>query len=168
MTKAHIIILFLTGALILAACSSPAAAASDSAEARIAACPTTAPDPETKLYGDENGLQVFISREGVWDQLPPGRDGGYGQKIFWKYPGYSWTEDQTPDLDITAEQLDGEGYFVQTEPATNAFAESLYGSAILTGVGFPQAGCWQITGEYRGATLTFVVWVSGQPDSQEK
>jgi hypothetical protein len=158
----------LTGALFLAACSSPAAATSNSVEARIAACPITAPDPETKLYGEEGGLQVFISHEGVWEALPPGRDGGYGQKVFWKFPGYSWTEDQTPDLDIVGEQLDGVGYFEQTEPATNAYAADLLGSAILTGVEFPQAGCWQITGEYRDASLTFVVWVSGQSASQEK
>ncbi len=162
MTKQLFALPLLVGALILAACSTPAAAAANSRAARIAACPTTAPDPETQLYGEPGGLQVFISQEGIWDMLPPGREGGYGQKIFWKFPGYVWTEEQTPDLDIVAEQLDGDGYFVQTEPATNAFADSLHGSSILTGVEFPQAGCWQITGEYRDATLTFVAWISGQ------
>jgi hypothetical protein len=28
---------------------------------------------------------------------------------------------------------------------------------MLTGIAFPDAGCWQITGEYFGQTLTFVV-----------
>ena len=168
MTKQQFAAMLLAGALSLTACSSLAAASSDSLEARIATCPTTAPDPETYLYGEEGGLQVFISHEGVWEALPPGRDGGYGQKVFWKYPGYSVVEDPTPDLDIIGEQLDGDGYFVQTGPATNAYAADLLGSAILTGVEFPQAGCWQITGEYRDATLTFVAWVSGQSASQEK
>ena len=162
MSKQKLAALFVAGALLTAACSSAAAAAPNSLASRMAACPATAPDPETLLYGDEDGLQVFIRHEGIWDWLPPGREGGYGQKIFWKFPGYVWTEEQTPDLDIIGEQLDGDGYFVQTEPATNAFADSLYGSAILTGAEFPQAGCWQITGEYRDATLTFVAWVSGQ------
>src|SRR6266540_3454085 len=43
--------------------------------------------------------------------------------------------------------------------ATNAFAEDIQ-SAILVGVDFPTLGCWEITGEYAGTKLSFVVWVA--------
>ncbi|HLE72774.1 MAG TPA: hypothetical protein VI688_00875 [Anaerolineales bacterium] len=123
-------------------------------------CPTTkAGDPETRLFGPEDSLQVFITNGGIWNGLPPGKDGGFGQKIFWKYPGYSQTEDPTPAFTLTSEQLDGDGTFEFLGPATNAGAVDLLGSAILTGVEFPEAGCWQLTGQYRDSQLSFVVWV---------
>jgi hypothetical protein len=34
------------------------------------------------------------------------------------------------------------------------------GDAILTGIEIPQEGCWELTGEYQGSHLSFVVWVS--------
>jgi hypothetical protein len=33
------------------------------------------------------------------------------------------------------------------------------GSFMLVGVDFPTTGCWQVTGAYKGETVSFVVWV---------
>lgn len=41
------------------------------------------------------------------------------------------------------------------EEGTNAFGRDW--QSMLTGVILPTAGCWEISGQYRGATLTFVV-----------
>jgi hypothetical protein len=30
---------------------------------------------------------------------------------------------------------------------------------MVTGVNFPTLGCWEVTGDYHGDNLTFVVWV---------
>jgi hypothetical protein len=30
---------------------------------------------------------------------------------------------------------------------------------MLTGIDIPGVGCWEITGDYEGDKLTFVVWV---------
>lgn len=141
--------------VLLVACGS-ANAVSDPAD-----CPITAPsDPETDLYGPMDGLQVFITNGGIWNDLPSGQYGGFVQKVFWKYPGYSATEDPRPDLKVSGKQLGGTATFVEKGPATNAFGNpDLLGSAILTGIVVPRAGCWQITGEYRGSQLTFVAWV---------
>jgi hypothetical protein len=104
------------------------------------------------LFGPPDGLQVFISNGGIWS--------GLGEKVFWKYPGYSETEEPRPDLRVTGEQLGANATFIQEGPATNAFGNpDLLGSAILTGVEIPQAGCWQLTGQYRDSQLSFVVWV---------
>jgi len=138
---------------LLFACSS-ANAVSNPAD-----CPVTTPDdPETDLYGPEGGLRVFIN-EGGWVDLPQDEH-GYFNKVFWKYPGYSVTEDPRPDLKVSGKQLDGTATFIEKGPATNAFGNpDLLGDAILTGVSIPKPGCWQLTGEYRESQLTFVVWV---------
>jgi hypothetical protein len=31
---------------------------------------------------------------------------------------------------------------------------------MLVGIDIPAAGCWEITGQYKGTTLSFVVWVA--------
>lgn len=42
--------------------------------------------------------------------------------------------------------------------ATNAIMGRT--SAMLTGVYVPAPGCWEITGDYQGDRLSFVVWVT--------
>jgi hypothetical protein len=122
-------------------------------------CPVTEPDkPKTGLYGPEDGLRVFIS-EGGWGDLPQDEQ-GYSNKVFWKYPGYSATEDPMPNLKVSGKQLGGTSSFVEEGPATNAFGNpDLLGDAILSGVSIPLPGCWQLTGEYGDSQLSFVVWV---------
>lgn len=141
--------------LTLAACA-PAVTGFDD-------CPITQATEESDfigaLYGDEDGLRVFLNNNGVWRQLPVGENGGFSQKVFWKFPGYVAQEDQTPDLTVTGRQLDGNGSFVNEGPATNASSSETDGDAILSGVEIPQYGCWELTGEYRGSKLSFVVWV---------
>jgi hypothetical protein len=34
--------------------------------------------------------------------------------------------------------------------------------SIMTGIFIPTVGCWQITGDYKGDKLTFVIWVEPQ------
>lgn len=119
-------------------------------------CPVTkAAYSETGLYGPEDGLQVFIL-EGGWPQ----GGHGYSNKVFWKYPGYSVTEEPQPDIKVGGKQLGGTATFVEKGPATHAFGNpDLLGSAILSGVTIPHRGCWQLTGAFRGSQLAFVVWV---------
>jgi hypothetical protein len=31
---------------------------------------------------------------------------------------------------------------------------------MLVGVDFPSPGCWQLTGRYRDAVLSYVVWIT--------
>lgn len=49
------------------------------------------------------------------------------------------------------------GWDVRLQWGTNAIAD--FGSAMLVGVEFPFAGCWQVTGNYRDASLTYVLWL---------
>jgi hypothetical protein len=38
---------------------------------------------------------------------------------------------------------------------------------MLTGVYLPAPGCWEITGNYEGTQLSFVVWVVAEPGADQ-
>ena len=89
----------------------------------------------------------------------PNNPGGYTQKIMWWSDLYSLKDEPEPDLVMTGERLDAKAPSVRVSKATNAFAEDI-GDAMLGGADFPTLGCWKITGEYKGAELSFVVWLA--------
>jgi hypothetical protein len=94
----------------------------------------------------------------VWSGLPHNPE-GYTQKVFWWRKGYSWTAEPEPHLIVTGRRLDESASPLNVSRATNAFAEDIQ-SAMLVGVDFPTLGCWEITGQYAGMELSFVVWVA--------
>lgn len=108
-------------------------------------------------YGS-NFLWTAIPNDGAWLGLPHSPS-GYTQKVFWWREGYVWTEEPEPDLIVTGERLDASAPPLVGSKGTNAYASDI-GSAMLVGVDFPTPGCWKITGEYRDAALSFVVWVA--------
>jgi hypothetical protein len=61
------------------------------------------------------------------------------------------------NLSVTLKELSGAPASAIVSRATNAHAESLGGWTMLTGIDFPAAGCWEITGRYLGQELKFVV-----------
>ena len=71
--------------------------------------------------------------------------------------GYDSRAEQRPAIKVTGRRLDGPAPPLLALPPTNAFQGP--GSAMLTGVYVPTPGCWEITGEYHGNELSFVVWV---------
>ncbi len=110
-------------------------------------------------YGTEK-LWTDLREEGTWYALP--YDGnGYSQKIVWWREGYVGTSELQPALKITGKQLDGDKTFA-VEGATNAQSSDFGGNgwAIMSGVKIPSLGCWEITGEYHGTKLSFVVQVN--------
>ena len=107
-------------------------------------------------YGSE-GLWTSLPQDGVWAGLPRNPD-GFTQKIFWWRDGYVWNEEPEPILVVTGERLDGQAPPLNASRATNAYADDI-GSAMLVGVDFPTEGCWQITGQYGKAELSFVIRV---------
>ena len=109
------------------------------------------------LYGTD-ALWTAVPGNGVWSALPHNPE-GYTQKVFWWRQGYSWTEEPEPQLTVTGRRLDAPAPPLNVSRATNAFAEDI-GSAMLVGVDFPTLGCWEISGRYADAELSFVVWVA--------
>jgi hypothetical protein len=117
----------------------------------------TSPFPDDFWYGT-NSLWTLVPRSGVWAGLPKDSQ-GYGQKVFWWREGYSWTEESEPEITVTAERLDASAPTFEASGGTNAYAGDI-GSAMLTGVALPTLGCWRITGKYKDAELSFVVWLA--------
>ncbi len=134
-------------------------------------CPvTTPPDPpfippapypqsppgDYFWYGGAS-LWTALPQNGVWADLPHNPE-GYTQKVFWWREGYSWTEEPEPKLLVTGQRLDTPAPPPNVSRATNAFAADIQ-SAMLVGVDFPTPGCWEISGHYADADLSFVIWV---------
>lgn len=136
-------------------------------------CPTTLPpDPpfmpplvyQEQLsdgafwYGTEK-LWTGLHVSGLWRGLR--NDKGYREKVFWFRQGYTYRVEPKPALTVTGRRLDGESAVFTVSDATNAFISGR--SAMLTAFEIPTAGCWELTGDYHGDTLSFVVWVEPKP-----
>jgi hypothetical protein len=113
---------------------------------------------EGEFWYGTDALWTALRENGIWEALPH-NPGGYTQKVFWWRDGYVWSEEQEPELSVTAERLDASAPPVGASRATNAYAADI-GSAMLVGVDFPTLGCWKVTGNYGDTSLSFVVWIA--------
>lgn len=120
--------------------------------------PNRKPDlsPGEFWYGT-NKLWTGIYRGGIWGPSPFPAD-GYGEKVFWWSEDFDLPNELQPNLVVSGRRLDAPAPPLIASRATNAFAGDI-GDAMLVGVDFPTAGCWEITGRYRGTELSFVVWL---------
>jgi hypothetical protein len=101
----------------------------------------------------------MLSNDGeVWRGLPRGDDGLLSQKTFWWSAAFDVNHEPQPVIGVEGRRLDGPDRFEVPPPGTNAQAD--FGSAMLVGIGLPTGGCWQISATYRGASLSYVVWVA--------
>ena len=117
----------------------------------------TAPWEGIFWFGSE-GLWTALHTDGVWAKLPKTSD-GYTQKIMWWSDSYVLKDELEPALVVTGQRLDAKSEPLRFYGATNAMADDI-GEAMLTGVEFPTLGCWEVRGEYKKASLTFVVWIA--------
>lgn len=142
-------------------------------------CPrTTAEDPLFGAdipgwYGTEP-LAVSLPESGKWPTTRPGAS--IGEKVFWRSSGFRPGTESSLRIEIanlgdgpvtgtisaaTNAYLgtDASGRTNEEEP--DAIVQELVTAAdgwfMLTGIDFPQQGCWEISAEYLGQTLTFVV-----------
>jgi hypothetical protein len=135
----------------------PKKVAADGIMAPSAPYPAEEPDPSQFWFGTER-LWTALPTDGIWSALP--RNGaGFTQKLFWWNESSVPSEEPQPELSVPGERLDGDAPSLIASRASNARAGDI-GSAMVAGVEFPAAGCWQVTGEYRGTTVSFVMLVS--------
>jgi len=135
-------------------------------------CPVTAPgdDAFTPASQTPDELSpgdgaVWFGTPGLWTKIPPNeqvrsRSWLRGEKTFWwseNFPGGG--VEGSPNITVTAEHLDGLAPTVKAGgPGTNGFHPDL-GDFVLVGVTLPGTGCWELTAEYKGATLSYVMWI---------
>ena len=120
------------------------------------------PSYESVWYGTpELWTRIHVEGE-VWDALPVAADGTLTQKTFWWREGFDMIEEGQPEITVTMELVGGSaGPITAPGPATSGSHPEL-GQFMIQGIQIPELGCWRITGEYRGTTLSYVVWADGR------
>jgi len=109
--------------------------------------------------------RFWFGTEKLWTQLPTDgtwrlghyrpADPRFRQKLFWWRQGYDFRSENPPKLIVSGTRIDAPAPPLETDEHANNAAEGM-----VTGLFIPTAGCWRITGDYKGDTLNFVVWVA--------
>ena len=109
-------------------------------------------------FGSEK-LWVQLPTNGTWSHLPHYRpsDSAYRQKIQWWRKGYDWRVDMPSKLVVTGKRLDSAAPPLASQSNASGMGSRAF---IMSGLDIPTLGCWQITGDYNGDKLTFVIWVA--------
>jgi hypothetical protein len=140
-----------------------------SATAEVA-CPRTVgsdslgpPLPDSSHWYGSQSFAVQLPPDGTWPTTAPGAR--LAVKLFWWSAGFK--PGMESNLIVTLKELNGAGARAVVSRATNAHSELQGGWTMLTGIDFPDAGCWEVTGRYLGQELKFVVETvrSAQPGS---
>jgi hypothetical protein len=122
------------------------------------ACPHTIATTDSPRQGDSHwygsdSFAVQLPAAGTWPTTAPGAL--IAVKVFWRSAGFR--PGMESSLDVKVKPLNGARASAVVAGNTNAYVESLGGWTMLTGIDFPMAGCWEITGTYLGQGLRFVV-----------
>jgi len=129
-------------------------------------CPVTpgsdeifgAPFPKGKNWYGSESLAVKLPTDGIWPTTISGdliAVNLIAVKLFWWSVGFEPGMESNLTVDILS--LNGKPVRAKVGKPTSAHAESLGGWTMMTGIDFPDPGCWQISGKYLGQILTFVV-----------
>jgi hypothetical protein len=117
-------------------------------------------------YGSEK-LWTVLPRDGVWRGSGPAgpHDFAYGNKLPWGRTNPPFRRRDDP-LTVTGKRLDGPApVFTETE-RSSGFGPDYSGEGIMGGIEIPVFGCWQITGRYKDAELTFTIWVAAAAEEK--
>lgn len=113
-------------------------------------------------FGTEN-LWTNLPMNGTWKGFPHSRptDSALRNKLFWWHDGYDWRTENPPNLTVTGKRLDATAPPLATDEHTNAgWTDDQNHAFMVAGIFVPTLGCWQITGDYKGNRLTFIVLVT--------
>lgn len=117
------------------------------------------PGPSQFWYGT-NDLWTALPLSGVWGRATSTMP--YREKIFWQSASYQG--EAVPDITVTGRRLDGDSAPFGVDRPTSASGPGI-GRSMLVAVDFPTRGCWQVTAEYAGHSLSFTAWVAGGPST---
>jgi hypothetical protein len=141
-----------------------------------AQCPATIQSPGTLFvppapYSRTAGSHGFwYGSDNLWTHISgpdfavSGTD-HISAKLTYFRVGFDSDKEPEPDLAVVARRLDGSAPLVWAEKAAGAkFGGSNAPSemAMMTGISIPTAGCWEISSNYKGRVLTYVVNVTEQ------
>jgi Gram-negative bacterial TonB protein C-terminal len=106
-------------------------------------------------------LWTVLPRNGVWRGSGPAGpyDFAYDNKLPWGRTNPPFRRRDDP-LTVTGKRLDGLAPVFTETFESSGFGPDYSGEGIMGGIDIPVFGCWQITGRYKDANLTFTVWVA--------
>ncbi len=156
--------------------AAPALAASSIDSGPPATCPVTRPPSPPFVppapYPATTGPGAFwFGTQKLWTVLPTSgewrglrgynpTDLSYRQKLFWWRQGSYWVAEPRPKLIVTGRQLDASEPPLIVSGPHAGYREQDTKSFMVVAVDFPTLGCWEITGDYEGDKLSYVVWVA--------
>jgi hypothetical protein len=130
---------------------------------------------ENSFWLGTEKLWTILLKSGVWHRWEPREAGQENRlrpltnKTAWVSVDFDLRKEPHPALKVTGRRLDGDSRPLLTTEATNALTGPTTDNAeMAVGVYVPTPGCWEITGEYRGQKLSYVVWVTAQSLKPEK
>ena len=88
------------------------------------------------------------------------RDPTFRQKLFFWRQGYSLRSELRPHLTVTGRRLNASAPPLAADETNAGWQDDKEHPFMVTGVNFPTLGCWEITADYHGDKLKFVVWVA--------
>jgi len=123
-------------------------------------CPVTVgsdslgpPFPDAENWYGSEALAVILPQDGRWGITGP--NALIAVKLFVWSAGFKPGMEQ--HLSVRIEPLSGQPNDAVVEGISNAGAKSLGGWTMLAGIDFPSVGCWRLTLDYLGQTLSIVV-----------
>jgi len=121
----------------------------------------TKPSPDSFWFGTVK-LWTSLPVDGTWRGLPhyTPSDSTFRQKLFFWRQGYRLRSELPPHLMVTGRRLDTTAPPLAADEANAGWQNDKEHPFMVTGVNFPSLGCWEVTGDYHGDKLTFVVWVA--------
>ena len=123
--------------------------------------PPFAPPVPYRDIGNSNGFLLGTEKLWVlvwaspWAGLPLWPE-GYRNKVVWWSKGYVAKDDPQPAIEISGRRLDGAAAPMIVTGANGSWTDHDF---IMSGVNFPTAGCWEVTGRFKGSEVKFVVEV---------
>ncbi len=145
-------VFFLVG-LVATPCIAEDRPANTSCSVTIGTNSLGAPFPEFQNWYGSEALAVVLAEDGRWAITSPGSR--IAVKLFIWSVGYKpWME---TNLSVRIESLSGGPNDASVKDITNAKSPSLGGWTMLAGIDFPSVGCWRLTLDYLGQSLSFVV-----------
>ena len=112
-----------------------------------------APFPDAGSWYGSESLAVVLSNDGTWSTTSP--TARIAVKLFVWSLGFE--PGMEHELSVTIDSLSGLPNDAIVKDVTNAGVGTDGSSAMLAGIDFPSAGCWNIHLDYRGQSLSFVV-----------
>jgi hypothetical protein len=110
---------------------------------------------EGRFWYGTKALWTSLADDGIWRGIASAS--GVRNKVWWWRAGWEPQQDAPYEgLIVTGNRLDATAPPARSSAATNGLLGT--GWAMLVMLELPTRGCWAITGNYGGDTLSFVVW----------